>query len=55
MLPYIYVDHLDDVLRARDRARRRIVTPPHPEGDLWIATIHDPAGNTIGIWQQGPR
>jgi predicted enzyme related to lactoylglutathione lyase len=26
-----------------------------PEGDLWVATLRDPAGNAIGVWQQGPR
>jgi hypothetical protein len=26
-----------------------------PEGTLSIATIRDPAGNVIGVWQDGPR
>ena len=30
------------------------VTPP-PEGDFWVATFRDPAGNLLGIWQFGPR
>jgi predicted enzyme related to lactoylglutathione lyase len=25
------------------------------EGDLWVATVRDPAGNLIGLWQEGPR
>jgi predicted enzyme related to lactoylglutathione lyase len=27
-----------------------IITAPHPEGNLRIAVITDPAGNFIGIW-----
>jgi hypothetical protein len=28
----------------------------YAEGDLWVATFRDPAGNVIGIWQMGgPR
>jgi predicted enzyme related to lactoylglutathione lyase len=32
-----------------------IVTPPYLEGDVWVATFRDPAGNVIGIWQKEPR
>jgi predicted enzyme related to lactoylglutathione lyase len=31
------------------------VMAPYPEGDLWVATFRDPAGNIVGVWQQGPR
>jgi predicted enzyme related to lactoylglutathione lyase len=55
VIPYVYVDHLDETLgRVTDRGGR-IVDPPYPEGSLRIATIHDPAGNLIGVWEQGPR
>jgi predicted enzyme related to lactoylglutathione lyase len=55
LLPYIYVDHIDDVV-ARVQARGgEIVEAPYPEGDLWVATFRDPAGNVMGIWQAGPR
>jgi predicted enzyme related to lactoylglutathione lyase len=55
LLPYIYVDHIDTVV-ARVTARGgEIVKPPFPEGDLWVATFRDPAGNLMGIWQAGPR
>jgi predicted enzyme related to lactoylglutathione lyase len=55
VVPYVYVDDVDDAL---ERAAANGATPlkqPYPEGDLWVATIHDPAGNVIGIWQHGPR
>jgi predicted enzyme related to lactoylglutathione lyase len=55
VLPYIYVDHLDDVLRSATERGAEVVRPPYPEGDLWVATIRDPAGNVVGLWQQGPR
>jgi predicted enzyme related to lactoylglutathione lyase len=55
VLPYIYVAHLDDALRTATGRGAELVTPPYPEGNLWIATIRDPAGNVIGIWQDGPR
>jgi predicted enzyme related to lactoylglutathione lyase len=32
-----------------------VVTAPYPEGDLWVATFRDPAGNVLGVWQCGPR
>ena len=32
-----------------------IVTPPYPEGDLWVGTFRDPSGNVLGVWQTGPR
>jgi predicted enzyme related to lactoylglutathione lyase len=45
----------DDPLTAAEHGVQ-IVAPPYPEGHLWMAaTIRDPAGNVIGIWQAGPR
>ena len=52
---YIYVHGLDSVLEKMQGAGSVVVKPPYPEGDLWVATLRDPAGNEIGIWQQGPR
>jgi hypothetical protein len=51
--PYIYVSRLDEVLRTAAEQGAEIVTPPYPEGSLTIATLRDPAGNVIGIWQDG--
>ena len=55
MLPYVYVTSLHDTLRAAADHGAELVTPPYPEGTLSIATIRDPAGNVIGVWQDGPR
>ena len=55
VLPYIYVTSLDDTLRAAAEHGAELANEPYPEGNLWVATIRDPAGNVIGIWQTGPR
>jgi predicted enzyme related to lactoylglutathione lyase len=55
ILPYIYVDGIDEVVRRVVEQQGEIVKPPYPEGDLWVATLRDPAANVIGIWQFGPR
>lgn len=55
LLPYIYVDHIDDVVERVATHGGEVVTATYPEGDLWVATVRDPAGNVIGLWQQGPR
>jgi uncharacterized protein len=34
VLPYVYVDHLDDVLHNATDHGAEIITPPYPEGDL---------------------
>jgi predicted enzyme related to lactoylglutathione lyase len=55
VLPYIYVHGVDDTLAQVEAHGGAIVKPPYPEGDLWVATFRDPAGNIVGVWQQGPR
>ena len=55
VLPYIYVTELDATLRTAADRGAEVVTPPYREGNLWIALIRDPAGNVIGVWQDGPR
>jgi predicted enzyme related to lactoylglutathione lyase len=55
VLPYIYVHGIDAILKRITANGGSVVKPPYPEGDLWVATFRDPAGNVIGIWQQGHR
>jgi predicted enzyme related to lactoylglutathione lyase len=55
ILPYIYVDGVDATLERINTNGGETVTEPYPEGDLWVATFRDPAGNVIGIWQAGGR
>lgn len=55
MLPYIYVDRVDDALAKVAANGGAVAQTPYPEGDLWVATFLDPASNVIGVWQQGHR
>ena len=55
LLPYIYVGHIDDILKQVEAMEGEVVKAPFPEGNLWVATFRDPAGNVLGLWQEGPR
>ncbi len=55
VLPYIYVNGLDVIVSKLEAAGCEIVRPVYAEGDLWVATFRDPAGNVIGVWQAGGR
>jgi predicted enzyme related to lactoylglutathione lyase len=55
VIPYGYVDHVDETLALVTANGGSSVKDPYPEGDLWVATFHDPSGNVVGIWQRGPR
>lgn len=55
LLPYIYVDRVDDTI-ARILARGgEIVTSPFAEGLLTVATFRDPSGNVLGLWHDTTR
>jgi uncharacterized protein len=53
VVPYVFVGRVDETLEKVVAQGGEIVTPPYPEGDLRVATFRDPAGNVIGVWQQG--
>jgi len=55
VLPYIYVASVDDSLNAITKHGGQVLKAPYPEGNLWVATFRDPAGNVIGLWQDTPR
>jgi len=55
LLPYIYVDRIDDTIEQVEARGGKIVKAPYPEGNLWVATFRDPAGNVLGLWQEGAR
>lgn len=52
ILPYIYVFDIKGVLERIKAVGAEIIKPLYPEGDLWVATFRDPAGNVIGVWQR---
>jgi uncharacterized protein len=54
VIPYVFVARLSDAVQSVMKSGGEIVEEPYPEGDLWVATFRDPAGNRIGIWQHGP-
>ena len=55
VLPYIYVHGIDAAVERIRASGGELVKTVYPEGDLWVATFRDPAGNVVGVWQQGPR
>jgi len=55
LLPYIYVDHVQDTIEQIRTHGGEIVTSPFPEGLLTVATFRDPAGNVIGLWHDTTR
>src|SRR3954452_11551749 len=50
--PYVYVESVDDTLRRVGEQGGALVEPPYRGGDLRVATLRDPAGNGIGVWQR---
>jgi predicted enzyme related to lactoylglutathione lyase len=55
LLPYFYVHGIDAAVALVAAHGGEVVKKPYAEGNLWVATVRDPAGNVIGLWQEGPR
>jgi uncharacterized protein len=55
LLPYIYVEHIDATTALIRANGGEVITDPFAEGNLWVATFRDPAGNLLGLWHAGPR
>jgi len=55
ILPYAYVDRIDDALALVTTHGGEVLQTPHEEGNVWVATFADPAGNVVGLWSEGPR
>jgi predicted enzyme related to lactoylglutathione lyase len=51
LLPYVYVDRIDEAVEQVGALGGEVVRAPYPEGDLLVATVRDPAGNLLGLWQ----
>ncbi|HZS40475.1 MAG TPA: VOC family protein [Polyangia bacterium] len=51
LVPYFYVDQIHSAVERATVHNGEVVKAPYREGDLWVATLRDPAGNTIGLWQ----
>jgi predicted enzyme related to lactoylglutathione lyase len=50
--PYVYLESVDETLAKAVAHGGEIVAAPYPEGNLVVATLRDPAGNVVGVWQQ---
>ena len=57
LLPYIWVDRIDAVLSQAASNGGEVVEPPHLDspGGAWVATLRDPAGNLIGLYEEAAR
>ena len=58
LLPYIWVDSIDGTLSQASAHGGVVVEAVHPDSPgsaCSIATFRDPAGNLIGLYQEGPR
>jgi predicted enzyme related to lactoylglutathione lyase len=51
ILPYMYVERIDETVAAIRSNGGEIVRDVYPEGDLKVATFRDVAGNVLGVWQ----
>ena len=54
LLPYVYVDPIDECVERIRAHGGEVVAGPDPEGNLLVATFRDSEGNLIGLWQQAP-
>jgi predicted enzyme related to lactoylglutathione lyase len=55
ILPYIFVESLDETLDKVCAHGGAIRSLPFQDGDLWVATFTDPSGNAMGLWARKPR
>jgi predicted enzyme related to lactoylglutathione lyase len=58
LLPHIWVDSLDGTLARVRTHGGGVVETPHPDSpgsSSWIATFRDPAGNLMGLYQEGVK
>lgn len=55
LLPYIYVNHIQQAVEQVAKYGGEVIKAPYSEGNLLVATIRDPAGNVIGLWEETPR
>jgi predicted enzyme related to lactoylglutathione lyase len=51
LVPYFYVDDIDEAVRQVAARGGEVVEGPRPEGNLRVAQVRDPAGNLLGLWQ----
>jgi uncharacterized protein len=55
LLPYIYVEQIEEAVSRIVANGGVLVRDPYPEGNLTVATFRDPAGNVMGLWHDDTR
>jgi len=55
LLPYIYVNDIEETIARIVAHGGEIVSSPFPSGLLTIATFRDPAANVFGLWHDTTR
>jgi len=53
IMNYFYVSDIRAAVVNVTVSGGQVVKPPSPEGNLLVASVYDPAGNLIGLWQAG--
>ena len=53
IVPYVYVERLEETVDRVATYGGAVVKPIYPEGDVRVALFRDPAGNLVGAWQRG--
>ena len=51
MLAFVYVDGIDAAISRAASNGGEIVKAQYLEGDVRVASVRDPAGNVVGLWQ----
>ena len=52
IVPYVYVEQIDETVGRVTANGGSIVKPTYEEGDVLVALFRDPAGNLVGAWQR---
>jgi uncharacterized protein len=55
-IAWVWVNGIDDSLAQARIHGGEVLSPPALDGGVrWLATVRDPAGNTVGLVQADPR
>jgi uncharacterized protein len=55
-IAWVWVDGIDDSIAQAQLHGGEVLSPPALDGGVrWLATVRDPAGNTVGLVQADPR
>ena len=55
LMAYFYIERIHEAVSRVSERGGEVVRAPYPEGNLLVATIRDPGGNIVGLWQDASR